>query len=151
EHIISEIRRTASDNGGQALGRSRFAKETGIRNGDWERYWARWTDAVTEAGLSPQQYQGAHSDDHVLASVVAEIRRLGRIPVNTELRLRRRDDPTFPSHGAFDKLGGRAALIDRVIEYCGSHAEHADVLAIVEPLAVRRSPPERTRVVRTVV
>lgn len=35
EHIISEIKRTAEENGGVPLGKDRFLKETGIKFSDW--------------------------------------------------------------------------------------------------------------------
>ena len=54
QHILDEIRRTAEANGGAALGRQRFFAETGIKDSDWfGKYWARWSDAVCEAGLVP--------------------------------------------------------------------------------------------------
>ena len=54
ELILAEIRRTAAANSGAALGKSRFAAETGIRETDWRgRYWARWSDALAEAGFGP--------------------------------------------------------------------------------------------------
>lgn len=38
--------------GGKLLGRERFAKETGIHETAWAgRYWAKWNDAVAEAGF----------------------------------------------------------------------------------------------------
>src|SRR5207237_1245921 len=50
--ILAEIRRTAAENAGKPLGMARFRDETGIRPEDWEgRYWARWSDAIREAGL----------------------------------------------------------------------------------------------------
>lgn len=55
-HILDEIRRTAATNGDRPLGRDRFERETGIKMSEWEgRYWARWNDAVREAGLSPNE------------------------------------------------------------------------------------------------
>jgi hypothetical protein len=60
DYILHEIRRTAKENGGLALGRQRFFQETGIRETDWSgRYWPRWSDAVREAGLVPNQLQAA--------------------------------------------------------------------------------------------
>src|SRR5258707_352259 len=40
-HILREIKRTAQENGGIALGSDRFESETGIRNSDWlGKFWA---------------------------------------------------------------------------------------------------------------
>jgi len=56
EQIIAEIRRTATDNGGVPLGRGRFYSETGIKESDWSgKYWARWSEAVAEAGFRPNR------------------------------------------------------------------------------------------------
>src|SRR5438552_10042876 len=55
EAILSEIRRTAQENGGVALGKKRFLDATGIAESDWSgRYWTRWSDAVAEAGFVVQ-------------------------------------------------------------------------------------------------
>jgi hypothetical protein len=86
EDILSEIRRTAEANGGAPLGRARFAAETGIRENDWRgRYWARWSDALAEGGYPPNTLQARYADEDVLAALVSEIRRLGRMPTGAEL------------------------------------------------------------------
>jgi len=42
EVILSEIRRTAQENGGVAHGKKRFLDATGIAESDWSgRYWTR--------------------------------------------------------------------------------------------------------------
>jgi hypothetical protein len=129
--IVSEIRRTAEANGGTPPGRARFASETGIRESDWSgRYWARWNDALVEAGFAPNQLQARYDDD-VMAALVSEIRRLGRMPTTAELRLRRRDDTTFPSAGVFAKFGRKAVLAGRVGDYCQRHPGHEDVLEAI--------------------
>jgi Meiotically up-regulated gene 113 len=143
EHILAEIRRTAGANGGQPLGRQRFAAETGIREHDWSgRYWARWSDALAEAGYSPNELQGRYADDLLLAALVDEIRRLGRMPTTSELILRRRSDNDFPSAKVFDRFGPKPAWPRRVADYCRDRPEDADVLEIVTPLIVDVETPE---------
>jgi hypothetical protein len=143
QHIVAEIRRTAEANGGTPLGRARFAAETGIREQDWSgRHWARWNDALADAGYAPNKLQGRLDDDQVLGKLVAEIRRLGRMPTVAELRLRRRADATFPSAGVFERYGPKTALPRRVADYCRDRPEDADVLEIVAPLVVEAELPE---------
>lgn len=135
EHILSEIRRTAEENGGKPLGRARFAAATGIREADWAgRHWARWGDAIREAGFEPNQLQGRYSDDAVLEKLVAAIRRFSRMPTEAELRLQRRADSSFPSTGVFERFGPKAAWAEKVADYCRDRSDCADVLEIVAPL-----------------
>jgi hypothetical protein len=137
EHVLAEIRRTAEANGGVALGKARFEAATGIREHDWRgRFWARWSDAVVEAGFAPNQLQGRIDQDRLIDSLVDEIRRLGRMPTNAELRLRRRADPDFPAANVFDRFGPKAGWAAQVLEYCNEHEDCADVAEIVAPLVV---------------
>ena len=65
-HILLEIARTAALNGGVTLGRERFFQETGIKESDWMgKFWARWSDAVKEAGGIPNRLN-APLDEAVL-------------------------------------------------------------------------------------
>jgi hypothetical protein len=50
-HILQEIKRTTQANGGKPLRKIEFESETGIKRYDWFGvYWARWSDALREAG-----------------------------------------------------------------------------------------------------
>jgi hypothetical protein len=98
QHILDEIKRTAKENGGTALGKARFETETGIKFHDWfGRYWARWGDAVREAGFEPNVKQSALVDADILPKLVLLIRELGRYPTTGELRMREHADPSFPT------------------------------------------------------
>jgi hypothetical protein len=130
EHILSEIRRAASENGGVPLGQSRFIAETGIATTDWlGRYWARWSDAVQEAGLQPNQLTVARSDEDLLSTLAAFARELGHFPVSNEIKMRARVDPGFPWHNTFARLGSKAVLVARLQKYCQERGDE-DVAAI---------------------
>ena len=132
EQILAEIRRTAAANSGAALGKTRFAAETGIRETDWRgRYWARWSDALAEAGFGPNEYQAAIPEQTLLASLADEILHLGKMPTSAELALRRRVDASFPSPKVFDRLGPKAGWARRVAD---AFPDRPDVLAILTPL-----------------
>lgn len=98
EFVLAEIRRTAEASGGTPLGRARFEAATGIRESDWSgRYWARWNDVLAEAGFPPNEMQGRYDEDVLLARLVSEVRRLGRLPTGAELSLQRvRTAPSQP-------------------------------------------------------
>ncbi len=105
-HFIAEIQRTAVENSGVPLGSARFEAETGIKNADWFGvHWARWGDALREAGFEANQMQSAFDKDHLLKKLAELALELGRIPVRGDLKLKRRNDPDFPSWNTLDRLG----------------------------------------------
>jgi len=133
QHILEEIRRTARENGGIPLGTQRFFGETGVKVSDWHgKYWARWGDAVREAGLNPNQKNKAYSDELLFGKLIGLCRELGRFPVSGDLRLKARNESEFPSHTVFDRFGPKKRLVSRVAEYCRERENFADVLAICE-------------------
>lgn len=136
QHILDEIRRTAQENGGRSLGRLRFETATGIRETDWRGvFWARWNDAVAEAGFAPNALVAAHDEQHLLQKVAEFALELGRFPVSSEMRLKRRSDQTFPNDKAiYDRFGSKAELVRKVMEYSAAHPELAGVVAICSPL-----------------
>lgn len=153
QHILDEIRRTAKANGGEPLGRMRFEQETGIRYHDWwGKYWARWGEAVQEAGFAPNALQDAFSDEMLLGRLVDFIRELGRFPANGDLRIKKRNDPTFPNDKVFDShFGVRQKLRRAVVEYCQSHTGFDDVMALCSPIPSVDEAPKREKNAQVVV
>ncbi len=140
QHILDEIRRTAKANGGVPLGIDRFLTETGIKEFDWRgRYWARWNDAVREAGFVPNTRPPKTEEDVLLAQLGAFIRELGRYPTVGEMRLRKRQDGAFPNHKVLERAGSRQQLIERLLAFCERTDGWSDVAALCRSLSV---PPE---------
>jgi len=70
-----------------------------------------------------------------MEKLIAFIRELGRFPAKGDLRLKKRDDPTFPNDKVFDShLGSRARKRQVVVEYCRSHAGFDDVPPLCGPI-----------------
>jgi hypothetical protein len=135
DHIVAEIRRTAAENGGTPLGRQRFFAETGIKESDWSgKFWARWSDAVQEAGFAPNALNSARSDAEMLEALVPLVRELHRVPVASELKLRRRADSSFPDPKTFERFGTKSALLKRFLSFCRERG-YDDVAQLCPPLA----------------
>jgi len=139
EQIIAEIRRLAAEQG-RPPGVRALEHASGIKQWDWEgRYWARWNDALVEAGFAPNELQGRLSDDDLIAALVAAIRDLGHFPTRAEMMLRRREDPRVPNPAVVNRRGGKAAVAALVLTFCRHDpAAYADVIAVVEPLSVAK-------------
>ena len=131
QQILAEIRRTAEANEGNPLGVARFYRETGIKESDWSgKYWARWGDAIKEAGFTPNILQVPYGEDELIGKYIGLIREHGRLPVRGEVRLKRRTDPDFPSHNTFARFGSKEQLAARILEYCQSHPGFEDVIPL---------------------
>ena len=138
EEILAEIRRTAKENGGQPLGRGRFEKITSISSWEIGRHWARYSDALVEAGFEPNKFDiSGFSDDFLMQSMLNIIKDFGKFPTRGEMRLTRVKDPSFPSDDVyFRRYGGKNNLIKKLMEYCSGKSEYEKQLTILEPLYV---------------
>ena len=144
-HKLNEIKRTAVANGGQPLGRQRFYAETGIKEADWSgKYWDRWSDALREAGYSPNQFQSAYDEQFLLEKFATFVQEIGYFPVVAELKLKARQDPEFPSHNTFKRFGGKAKLAARLLAFCQQYDSYEDVITICASIS-SNSEPEAVR------
>lgn len=142
--ILAAIQRCAEENGGVPVGRERFAALTGITESQWSgRHWLRWSDAVAEAGYRPGTLNTAIPDDVVLTALAELVQALGHYPTIAELKMRRREDPTFPSANVFTRFGSKPQVASRLVRFCGDDPALAEVVAIAEPIAAAaKAEPE---------
>lgn len=143
ESILVEINRTAQANGGKPLGQKGFESETGIRVYDWRgKFWARWGDALIEAGFPPNQLKRAYDETFLLTKYAQLAQELGRLPTQAEVQIKRRRDPSFPGYVAFRRLGRKSESLERLVQYCQTHVGYADVLRMCGHVAQGRNAPK---------
>ena len=130
DDILAEIKRLTLANHGKTVGSRRFTEETGISMYEIGRYWARWGDAVLEAGHTPNSLRGKDKDDEQLIRQFADLAvELGHFPTKSEVRLKRIADPNFPSPNTLrNRIGVQSILVRRVREYSISHREYEGLL-----------------------
>ncbi len=130
EETIRSIRELADTNGGVPLGRMAFEKATGISESQWlGRYWTKWSDAVAEAGLTPNALQHRHDTNAILQRIVTLARGLGHVPTIAELKIARRSDRTVPSHNTVaTHFGGQSGLVEAIRAFCDGNEHLNDVL-----------------------
>jgi hypothetical protein len=134
--ILAEIRRIATGNGGKPPGAQLFRSATGIIESKWRGiYWARWGDALGEAGYSANEWQGRLDTAQLLRRVAEITRERGAIPTYSELELMRRSDPSVPNPKTLRQhFSGRAGLIETLRSYCdGNEGFDAVRLALPKP------------------
>ena len=105
------------------------------------KFWARWTDAVTEAGFRPREMQKAYSDEEILYPFARYVSQLNRFPSNMELRLKRRNDLDFPSHNTLAKFGQKKDLAAATAAYCKAKGCFPDVIRICETTILQDESP----------
>ena len=131
--IIYEIKRIANQNEGKPPGFQKFSNATGIRKADWyPNLWLRWGDALKEAGFAPNKYNEAFDSDFLILKHIELIEELGHFPLSGELRIKKKQDPNFPGHGAFEGMGSKQERAQMILEYCKVNNFKADIIPICE-------------------
>lgn len=144
EHILGEIRRLAVANDGQPPGKKTFFRETGIAEHQWSgRIWARWSDALAEAGLEPNKIQHRFDSDEMLGKIGEACRHYGHLPTVAEFNLYKRRSPGFPSTKAITShFGSRDGLIAALTKYVEGDADKADILERLPRVALTPAMPQ---------
>ena len=138
--ILSEIKATATKNGGKALGSDRFTKETGIKTYTWQLYWDNWSAALKEAGFEPNAFIRAYTHETLAVKLIELIRELGSFPKRQQIDRKARQDPSFPSEKAIRNLGKKAQIVSLVLAYCQNRTGFDDVVKICVPLVSEERP-----------
>jgi hypothetical protein len=137
-YILKEIDRTAKENNGVPLGWRKFLQVTGIRYSDWwGKYWAKWNDALLEAGYPPNKLQEAYDETYLIEQVIALIREIGKFPTAGELRLKAHNSIGFPDPKTIRRrLGGMSELANRLLVYCENKPEYLDIAGICKKVTI---------------
>jgi hypothetical protein len=96
--------------------------------------------------------QAPLEEESLLESLALLVCELRHWPVVSELKLKAKQVPGFPSHNTFRRFGNKSQQIARLIAYCQDKPNFADVLALVqvaEPDPVE-SPSEATAVAEVI-
>lgn len=118
--VLSEIRRVAQQMGGKSPGLRTFESESGIKRDQVVGvFWARWSDAIREAGFTPNERQVAYEITYLLGVYADLARELSRLPTKDDVRLKHRRDPEFPSWETYRKrFTGKSGLVEHLAAYC---------------------------------
>jgi hypothetical protein len=74
--------------------------------------------------------KGKLDDNLVLGKYALLTKELKHLPVAAELRLKAKQDQSFPSHTVFDRLGNKQQLVKKLVEFCEANTNFLDVIEI---------------------
>jgi hypothetical protein len=144
-HILREIKRTAEANGGVPLGWRRFLSETGIKQGDWFGvHWARWSDALREAGFEPNQLNEGYETEELLEHYARLALELGRLPTSADIRFQAKKTASFPSDKTFGRLGSKAELVAQVRDAYRNREGYEQVVCLCDEYLPRVQRQDQT-------
>lgn len=132
EKIILEIQKIANELG-TSPGQKTFANSTGITEKEWKGvYWARWGDALRDAGLAPNTLQERYNDDFLLKRYCDATRHFGKAPTKAELRMHSKTVDAFPSYTTMQKhFGTFANLRAKARSWASLKEGYSDVVPLL--------------------
>ena len=140
QHIIAEIQRLAAARGGR-IGIRAFCSETEIPEHQiLGVHWARWNDALTEAGVGTGSFfQPRTEDASVVEAFALLVHKLNKWPTQSDLQMERRRNGSFPSIRVIRRVRRASPFASRVLSYCAGRADLADVATIATEVAKAES------------
>jgi Meiotically Up-regulated Gene 113 (MUG113) protein len=143
DKILSDIKRLAEANGGTPLGREAFEKETGYRTGNWlGKYWARWSDAVADAGLTAQEFRRKQDTAQIYPKLAEALRHYKRVPTKPELQLYRKLNPEFPWHNTLEThFGSKSNMYESLRKWAMATEGYDDVAAMISEVPIPEKDP----------
>lgn len=135
--IVLELKRLAAANGGRPLGRRAFEQETGIRECEWRGvFWARWSDALLEAGFNANKMQGRADRTELLEKLALACVYYQKMPTVAEYELLRAQDNSYPSYKTFQSnFGAKENVVWELRQWL---AETDDRLGLLDSLPTGR-------------
>lgn len=141
ERVISEIKRLAAESG-RVPGIRAFEEQTGIPRREWMgKVWARWSDAISEAGFEPNGLTERLDTECVLRSVAECCLALGRLAAANDLKLYARQNLGFPSTKTIENHFPRRALLVEALRTWLLQLENHQYAEIVDMLPVQTIAP----------
>lgn len=110
-----------------------FTRETGVAQHQWRgKFWARWGDALVEAGYQPNDWIARLDSDAILTGVIAACRHFGRLPTKDEIEIYRKSAPSIPTANSIARhFGSRSGLIAALAKRSTGDRELADIGAML--------------------
>jgi hypothetical protein len=132
EAIIKTYRSMVDERGGIPIGERVFTREAGISPYNWKGgYWRSWSAFQQAAGYAPNDPTQRIPDETLLCRFAELALELSHIPIEADLSLKRKKDPTFPGKLVFRRWGSRDALLNAVNEFCKDKQEFAPVVKLL--------------------
>ncbi|NQU27004.1 MAG: GIY-YIG nuclease family protein [Candidatus Marinimicrobia bacterium] len=133
EQVIQVYRDLVAEHGGNVIGVGVFMRKTGLPKYYWSgRYWRSWSAFQFDCGIKPNKATEKIPDDILLKKYVELIEEIKEIPIEADILIKKKDDPTFPSKNAYRRWGSRNALIDKATEFCRSNKKYKIALNILQ-------------------
>jgi Meiotically up-regulated gene 113 len=119
EQILSDIRRLGKQRGGH-ISLDAFLAATGMKEHQLlGKFWARWNDAITEAGLRTMEFGCPRTEEETVIEAFAQlIETLKKWPTETELRLERGRNESFPGIRVLRRVRNMPDFVSRLSAYC---------------------------------
>jgi hypothetical protein len=136
KQFVVDIYRKQVDVYGKVLGQAVFLRQTGMSSFPWRGgYWRSWSEFQAECGFTPNKPKLKSPRGVLLHHYALLALELKRLPTYPDMKLRRKQEPSFPSSETFMTLGTHDQFMLKLEAFCEGKPEFAPVAAM---LAERR-------------